>query len=239
MRDFKPRLVDRLKGSGARGMTRSEIVRFMQVPSDHLDLALQELLNSFVIVSGEPIKRKLGRPARWFWHKDFAPAADSLLQPSVDATPDPDKPVSIGGTCRRCGRVTSVILGDRALDYCSDECRNDDTPSLAQMVAAAPDARTWARMARLIVLLDLTVRGYQTASDTFEAGAGPILVYDRTGAVVFLTVIPVSQTGHFPPLDTYNSVALVLRDGRVQYAGVNPLIKPETKDDTSVTEEAE
>ena len=236
MKDLRPRIVDRLQAAGAEGLTKTALTRLIQPDSgDQLNLALQQLLNSFTILtSAAPTKPRLGRPARRFWHRDFAdgvPEDQRLTLPVGDATiVEPGEPPPAGGVCRRCGRATPIVLDDKPLAFCSDECRENALPTRADLVARVSDPRIWARLASLFVVEDLIVRGFEVAIDLFDARAGRVFVHDANSSI-WLSVIPMPQSGHLPALDEYESVAIVFRDGRIQYGGKNPLVAEPGKDD--------
>lgn len=236
MKDFRPRIVNRLKAAGAEGLTKTALTRLIQPNSgDQLNLALQQLLDSFTIVtSAVPVKRRLGRPARRFWHRDFADSVPEdqrlTLSASNSTIVEPGTLPPAGGICRRCGRATPIVLDDQPLAFCSDECREGTLPTRADFVAQVSDSRIWARLASLFVAEDLIVRGFEVAIDLFDVCTGRMFVHDASTGI-WLSVIPMPQSGYLPALNEYESVAIVFRDGRIQYGGKNPLVTEPAKDD--------
>ena len=124
------------------------------------------------------------------------------------------------------------------MSFCSEECRQRDKqggPRLADLLASATDPRVYAQVALLLVTIDLRLRGFHVLSDPMLAGSQLMVADDCTG--LWLQVISISSTGYFPPLDTYDCVAAVYRDGRIQYGGKNPLVpEPELIKDASKSE---
>ena len=232
MKDQRPRLLSRLEVAGNTGCTKTELSHFMQIGSDHLNLLLRELIDRFEVIGVRmPKKHGFGRPAYRFWHKEFAPKDLGVLTPAAPGdipVLEPGEPPPTGGTCCRCGRPTPIVLDGQPLRFCSDACRESEGLTLLSIAEHMTSPADWGKLARLFVLLDLTVRGFKVGFDPFEP-TGQLLVYDLAGAIAVLSVLPIAQSGHFPPLDDYNSVALVYRDGRVQYAGKNPLVENSQK----------
>lgn len=221
---LSPRIVTRLQAAEDKGMTKTELFQTLQVPADQLDLMLKKLLDEFIIVMRVGAKRGLGRPARRFWLKEFAP-------PILTSTPagdipvfDPESPPAPGGVCAQCGQPTSMAF-DRALTFCSDDCRQlakVGGVKVKDLFAQATDARTQVQIAMLLAAIDLRLRGYRVLFSPDLSGATLMAADDQRG--IWVTVLMISNAGYFPPMDEYESAVAVYKDGRLKYGGKNPLV---------------
>jgi hypothetical protein len=89
---------------------------------------------------------------------------------------------------------------------------------------------TFAWVAVHLVMIDLYLRGFYVMRSPDLAG-GSLMVADGKGGL-WLTVVPISRVGYFPPLDEYDSAVAVYKDGRLKYGGKNPLVvEPEKIED--------
>jgi hypothetical protein len=228
------RLLMKIEAAGPQGLTKTEIMQYAQTPVDKVNKALTNLLNEFLIVTGDaPEHRSMGRRPRVFWYKDYAP---SLTPAAPDGTPvsQPDSDPPPGGTCRQCGGWTPIVL-DRPRDFCSDQCQDlyrTGGVSRKSLLAQATDPRVYVDLCVLFVMEDLLLRGLLPNFDHKLAGSH-ILVHDGRGAWL-LDVLAIPRDGLLPPLENYESVAIVFLDGRIRYAGKNPLVvEPAVEDNLS------
>lgn len=222
--DLHLRLLGWLEARGAKGASKTEILQYAQAPVDTVNTALARLLGEYLVVEHEASDSRQGRKPKRYWHKDHAPV---LTPPAPDGTPslDPEADSSPpGGTCRQCGGWTPIVL-NRPRDYCSDQCRElarTGGVSRKGLLAQATDPRVYVDLCVLFVMEDLLLRGWLPNFDTRLSGPH-LLVHDGANACL-LDVLPVPRDGLLPPLEGYASVAIVYTDGRVRFAGTNPLV---------------
>lgn len=221
--DLHFRVIGWLETAGHSGLTKTEILRLAQAPVDTVNTALKRLFDEFLIVC-QTSNQGAGRKSTRFWHKDHAPVLTPSAPgdtPSSDPESDESPP---GGICRQCGGWTSIVL-DRPRDYCSDQCRElarTGGVSRKGLLAQATDPRVYVDLCTLFVMEDLLLRGLRPNFDHYLAGPH-LIVHDGVNAW-FLDVLAIPRDGLLPPLEAYESVAIVYLDGRIRYAGKNPLV---------------
>jgi len=233
---LRARILLELQDAASAGKTKTELLQATRASTDRITPILDTLIDEFVIVARVERKRAfaLGRPVTRYWLAEHAPT--DLTAPPVSAIPEdnrePEEPAPAGRTCGECGAAMPTSLG-RPRDYCSDSCKRLARAGgvmVADFMARARNPQTFARLARLLVQMDLLCYGFQV-TPAVDAGAGILLVYDGKGATV-LHVIPIAPEGFFPPTAEFPSAALVYRDGRIVYGGKDPLVtEPEKLED--------
>lgn len=233
--DLKTRILDFILKAGSEGVTRTQIMQRFQTRTGALDMLLAPLLIEGKIKQVQDAKRwALGRPAMRF----YGIAVELELTP----TTKPVTPILPFGTpparssiCQTCGVAIPLPEVGRPHVFCSEACRKaardgEGLPTLQDLLRRATDPRVRARVGLLLVMADLCIRGFQIAIDLFGATTR-LLVHDGAGST-FLDVFVLSDSGSFTGIDEYDSVALVYRDGRIVYAGRQPLV-------TATSEETE
>jgi hypothetical protein len=226
--DLAFKLLFVLKGAGIAGLTRTELLQTIHCKTANLTLALKLEEARFNIVGRQMRKSEfsLGRQPTRYWYKDFAPrevlTATSLpVTPTLELGAVPPK----GGTCEQCGSAIVPHGPGRPPVYCSPACRGlamEGGVTLGRFLDRAQDPRVFAQVAILLVVMDLTCRGFNVALDLFLHGSN-IIIHDNINPVI-LTVLPVSDAGYLPPDDQYERMAAVYRDGRIKYGGRDPLV---------------
>jgi hypothetical protein len=228
-----------LKEAESAGLTRTELLQTIHCKTSDLTLALQLEESRFTIVGRQMRKSEfsLGRQPTRYWCKEFAP------QEMLTATPLPDTPTlepgtvpPKGGTCRQCGGAIPSRGPGRPPEFCTPACRNlamEGGVTLGRFLDRAQDPLVFAQVAILLVVMDLTCRGFHVALDLFLHGSN-IIVHDGVNLIA-LTVLPISDAGYLPPDDQYERMAAVYRDGRIKYGGRDSLVF-ENKDDVANVE---
>jgi predicted nucleic acid-binding Zn ribbon protein len=230
--DIKKRIVDYVRSTGKVGVTKSQLLqRYQKLRSADLDAVLTPLVTEGHLKQQTDAKAyALGRPAVRF----FAPEVElALTAPEKPAMPihRPLEPLPARSTpCKVCGAAIPMPETGHPYVYCSDACKRasrDGGATLKDFLARATDARIFARAALCLVMADLSIRGFQIAGDVF----GPalrLIVHDNTG-LLFLDVVVIPDSGHFPPPENYDSAAFVYRDGRIVYTGRTPLVQEDAQ----------
>ena len=229
-----------LEEANTCGLTKSELLQKTRERRDRLNSILEDALRAFDVVARQARKARasLGRQPTRYWLARFAPT--DLTAPTIEDIPqldlEPGASLPDGDICRQCGRAMPDREGPgRPLVYCSDACAHlakAGSVTVADFMARAADPRIFAQLARLLVWMDLLCRGYRVVP-AVEGGA--LIVYDEQSAAV-VNVVPISESGYFPPADEYDSMAAVYRDGRIVYGGRNSLVPPPEKiEDAPVT----
>lgn len=236
---LKGRIAEFICEAGQAGVTKTQLMQRFQVKTADLETVLGPLLMEKRIQQRQDLKRRLGRPATRFYDASIELAAIPLTpeeKPAMPSLPFGAPPARCS-SCQVCGAAIPLPEVGRPYVYCSDACRRaarDGGETLRDFLARASDMRLFTRAAFCLVMADLSIRGFQVAGDLF----GPmlrLLVHDNAG-VTFLDVVVISDSGHFPPSDTYDSAAYVYRDGRITYTGRQPLIQeatPEVVEETT------
>lgn len=222
-----PKILHLVLDAGSKGITHTQLLQATRLKTNELADILHDYEGAFRIVSRQLRKTEwsAGRQPRTYWHVDHAPKeltteapADTPRLPSLDAQPPK------GGTCKQCGGAIPSRGPGRLPDFCSPACRAlhlEGGTTLRRFLDRATDPLRFAQAAVLLVTMDLTLRGYTVA---FSVGYinNPLAVHNGIEAFL-LYVVPISDEGYFPPVDTYDCMAAVYRDGRIKYGGKNPL----------------
>jgi len=236
--DMKQRVVEFIANSGVHGVTRTQLMQRFQVRTADLELLLTPLLLEKKIKQQmDPKRRAIGRPAMRFFAPDVELELIPNEKPAMPILPF-GAPPARSSPCQVCGVAIPMPEVGRPHVYCSETCRRasrDGGPEVKDLLARASDPRTRARVGLCLVMADLSIRGFQIATDLFGA-TSRLIVHDGAG-VAFLDVFMLPDSGYFPPPDDYNSVALVYRDGRIAYAGRQPLIESEAAPSQHACEE--
>ena len=228
-----------IREAGPAGITHTQLLQATRYKTNDVASLIKPFEDEFQIVSRQVRKSEfgLGRQPRRYWHKDFAPEEVlTALAPSATPTLEPGTVPPKGGTCRQCGGAIPSRGPGRLPDYCTPACRNlamEGGVTLGRFLDRAQDPRVFAQVAILLVVMDLTCRGFHVALDLFLHGAN-IIIHDNVNPVI-LTVLPISDAGYLPPDDQYERMAAVYRDGRIKYGGRDPLIF-ENKDEVANVE---
>lgn len=227
--DLKARVAEFICNSGQQGVTRTQVMQRFQVRTSDLDLILSPLLLEKKIKQQmDPKRSALGRPAMRFYGPEVELELTPEAKPVIPVLPF-GAPTARNSTCQVCGVAIPLPEAGRPYVYCSEECRRasrDGSYTLRDFIARAKDPRVSARVGMCLVMADLSMRGFQVAIDLF----GPLtrlIVHDGAG-VAFLDVLVIPDSGYFPPPEEFTSVAFVYRDGRIVYAGRQPLVADET-----------
>jgi len=225
--DLKTRVLTFIVKAGAEGVTRTQIMQRFQTRTKALDLLLAPLLIEQKIKQVQDTKRwGLGRPAMRFYAAGVELELTPAKKPATPILPF-GAPPTRSSTCQTCGVAIPLPEVGRPHVFCSEACRKaardgEGLPTLQDLLRRALDPRTRARVGLALVLADLSIRGFQVAIDLFGATTR-LLVHDGVGST-FLDVFVLSDSGSFPGIEDYESVALVYRDGRIIYAGRQPLV---------------
>ena len=224
---LKNRVLDFIVVAGSRGVTRTQLMQRFQIRSQALDLVLNPLVaEKRIKQQHDPKRHTLGRPALRFYAPDVELDLTPTEKPAMPVLPFGEAPAARTSNCQTCGVAIPLPEVGRPHVFCSDACRRasrDGGLTVRDFIGRTSDARILARVALCLVMADLTIRGFQVAVDLF----GPLLrlvVHDGAG-IAFLDVLLIGESGHFPPPDTYESVAYVYRDGRIVYSGRAPLVE--------------
>jgi hypothetical protein len=233
--DLKSRIVEFIIAAGGAGVTRTQIMQRFQTRTKDLDMLLAPLLIDRKIRQVQDEKKNaLGRPAMRFYGMAVEVALTPAVKPDTPILPF-GAPPARSSTCQTCGVAIPLPEVGRPYVYCSESCRRaardgDGLPTMQDLLARAKDPRVRARVGLILVMADLCVRGFQVAIDLFNTTTR-LLVHDGAGST-FLDVFVIPDSGSFTAIDEYESVALVYRDGRIVYAGRQPLI-PTTPEGTA------
>jgi hypothetical protein len=223
--DMKQRVAEFIINSGSRGVTRTQLMQRFQVRTGDLELVLSALLlDKKIKQQMNPKQYPLGRPAMRYYASDVELELIPEEKPVMPILPF-GAPPARSSPCQVCGVAIPLPEVGRPHVYCSETCRRasrDGGPEVKDLLTRATDPRTRARVGLCLVMADLSVRGFQVATDLFGA-ASRLIVHDGTG-VAFLDIFVIPDSGYFPPPEDYDSVALVYRDGRIVYAGRQPLV---------------
>jgi len=219
------RLLLKLEERKMEGMTRTEIGHFLQISRDGLNRVLREMIDAFEIVEHIDSTHP-GRPATHYWHKDHVPDLTPLAP--GDSDPDGTKSPPPDGTnaCQQCGRPTPILIGNQPQRFCCEACeRLSKVAGITRksLLARASNPRTFARLCFLFVVEDLALRGFEVWGSLFLGGP-VVIVSDDAGGCARVTVLPVPRGGNLDDCSAYDSVAVVYNDGRIRYAGQNPLV---------------
>ncbi len=229
---LKLRVEEFITKAGSTGVTKTQVMQRFQLKAVDVEMLLGVLLTEKRIKQQFDPARRLGRPAL----RLFAPTVELEPVPLTRAEKSdiPVLPFGVPPTrsspCQVCGAAIPMPEVGRPYVYCSDACRRasrDGGATLKDFLARATDARIFARAALCLVMADLSIRGFQIAGDVF----GPalrLIVHDNTG-LLFLDVVVIPDSGHFPPPENYDSAAFVYRDGRIVYTGRTPLVQEDAQ----------
>lgn len=223
--DMKRRIAEDIVNSGQKGVTRTHLMQRFRLSTSDLETLLSTLLMEQVIKQQQDPARRFGRPALRYYAPSVELAAVPSNPPAMPILPFGEAPTARSSPCQVCGVAIPLPEIGRPHVYCSDACRRasrDGGPEVKEFFDRTTDPRTRARVGLCIVMADLCVRGFQIAVDFFSAPTR-LIVHDGEG-ITFLDVIVISDSGHFPPPEDYESVAFVYRDGKIVYTGRQPLI---------------
>jgi len=234
------RLLLKLEERKADGMTRTEVAHFLQVSRDSVNRVLREMIDAFEIVEHVDASQP-GRPVTCYWHKKYVPDLTPAAPNDSDLDRSKSPPSGGTGTCQQCGRPTFTLIGRRPQEFCGEACEKlAKTAGISRksLLARATNPRTFARLCMLFAMEDLLLRGFEVWGPLFLAGP-VIMVTDEAGGAARVTVVPVPRGGDLGDLSHYDSIAVVYNDGRVRYAGQNPLVvEPEiVENGAAVTKE--
>lgn len=226
-RMLKMKIAVYLKARGTQGAKRTMLLRRYACSAEELDRALPALVAEGVIV--EWVRTTRGRPSTIYYDKiavaDLTPPQDQVMP----VTPEPGTPPHRSTFCKVCGVAISWPENGRPYVYCSRACRQaarEGGVTLKEFMARARDPRVFVEAVICLVILDLTVRGFDVARHLFITGPR-LLVTDRNGGLGYLDVVPIGTDGRFPNPQEYETMAGVYLDGRITYAGRNCFIENE------------
>jgi hypothetical protein len=218
---LRNRMLRRLHSAGEAGCTRSRLVTGGGKAAD-FDRALAPLLeDNVVICRQESQARGVGAPVRRYFLLKSLTAAD-LGDEDADI-PGLVRPPRL---CRRCGAAIPYVgRKGRPPIYCTSACQANvvHEPTIRGLLERAHVNNRFPSAALQLVALDLTMRGYAFA--TPSAAGLTLAVFDAAGEARALKVWPLNSAGTFPGNpDDHEAVALVYRDGRIEYRGHSPVV---------------
>ena len=226
VRMLKAKLLQHLEQVGTKGASRSSLLTKFNCLAAEIDRWMPDLLEDGSVVAWVTTTR--GRPRTHYYAKDsvgdLTPPGETVMPiaPEIGTQPTRSTP------CKVCG--AAIVCPDlgHPFTYCSPRCRRagrDGGMLMAAFLLRAQDPHVFAEVAILLVAADLRMRGFNVAQSMFST-ADTLWVADDENARA-LRICPISRDGNFPNLQDFEAAAAVYRDGRIVYAGRNPVILPD------------